>query len=151
MHGKGRRFSLLYQRSSCAPFRSDIESPLLSPSRCPCTRARALQSIPSGKKSSRAKVCIRARSEEMREERARYLADEGKGRETGEQTALAYETRQRAPLRRKVKAPVKDVRRNVRSVCRNARDTFPPLSCRFSPIVFRARFDDSCSDHCCFF
>lgn len=94
----------------------------------PSVNARAHITIDTDrKKSSRAKVYIRARSEEMREEHARYLASSrrGSGRAS---TVLAYEIRQRAraPLRRKVKAPVKDVRPECTvGRCRNARDTFP--------------------------
>jgi len=74
---KDQQFSLLHRPSSRAPLRPDTESSLLSPSSC--ARARATIDT-SRKKNSRAKVCIRARSEEMREERARYLAAERRGK-----------------------------------------------------------------------
>lgn len=74
----------------------------------------------------------------MPEERARYLgprageADEGES----EHGSPAYEIRRRAraPLRRKVKAPVKDAYgRNVRSV--GMPEIYvSPLSCRFRGI-----------------
>lgn len=88
-------------------------------------RARSLQSIPTGKSSSRAKVYVYARIAKRCERGACeriHIAAEGSGSERAS-AALAYEIRQRAraPLRRKVKAPVKDMRRNVRSICRNAR------------------------------
>lgn len=59
-----------------------------------CMRARALecaiQSIPVGKRVVGRKCTdIRARSKEMQEERARYLAAEGKGGEMGERAWLS--------------------------------------------------------------
>lgn len=105
-------------------------------------RARAATIDTDRKKSSRAKVYIRARSEEMREERARYLGPptcaEGKRTRARASTAPAYEIRRRAraPLRRKVKAPVKDAYgRNVWSVGVGMPEIYvSPLSCRFRGI-----------------
>ena len=121
MHGEGLTgfFIIIYISEVDAPFRSDIEYRLYFRRRAVrCARA-TIDTV--RKKSSRAKVYIRARSEEMREERARYHAAEGKGREGKGSGCCLRNPPTRAPLRRKVKAPVKD----VRSVCRNARDMFP--------------------------
>jgi len=108
VHRKDQQFSLLHQPSSRAPLRPDTESPLLSPSCC----ARACATIDtSRKKNSRAKVYIRARSEEMREERDISPREE----EEGERARFSL-TKSANALRRKDKAPAKDIRRNVRNV-----------------------------------
>lgn len=60
--GRADGFHCYIKRGWCAALRLDTESPLLSPSRCPCARAHALQSISSGKKRVVGRKCTYARS-----------------------------------------------------------------------------------------
>lgn len=84
MHGRSPTtdFILLYQASSLRP---DTESPLLSPSRCPRARARALQSIPAGKRVAERK-CTYVRVAKRCERSVRDISPPraGGGGEAGE-------------------------------------------------------------------
>lgn len=88
-------------------------------------RARARDTIDTGrKKSSRAKVYIRARSKEMREERARYLAAGRRGKR-GKRTWLSLTKSANALALRFAEKSRLPSRMHGGMYTRNARDMFP--------------------------